>query len=168
MTRHHDVVDPDVELADPARRVEIRPRRWDLLATIALGGVAGAEARYGVEEALPHGAGAFPWSTVLINVSGSLLIGVLMVLLLELTSPHRLLRPFLGVGVLGGFTTYSTFAVDARQMIAAHEAGRALAYIAVTLAGCMLAVLAGTLGARVIGRAVLRAGVRSREKGGRG
>ena len=167
MARHPGVVDPDVDLSDPAQRAETRPRQWDLLVAIAAGGVLGAEARYGVGEALPHRAGQFPWSTVLINVSGCLLIGVLMVLLLELTSPHRLLRPFLGVGVLGGFTTYSTFAVDARQLIAAHEAGRALAYIAVTLVGCMLAVLAGTIAARVVGRAVLQAGVRSREKGGR-
>jgi CrcB protein len=165
MPQRREVVDPDVDLSDAAQRAELRPRAWDVLAAVAAGGVLGAEARYGVAEALPHRPGGFPWSTVLINASGCLLIGVLMVLLLELTSPHRLLRPFLGVGVLGGYTTYSTFAVDVRQLIAAQQPGQALGYVAVTVVACLAAVVVATIGARVIGRAVLESGVRSREKG---
>jgi CrcB protein len=149
-----DVVDPDVDLHDPAQRRETRPRGWDLLLAVATGGALGAEARYGIEVALPHAAAAFPWSTVLINASGCLLIGVLMVLVLELTSPHRLLRPFLGVGILGGFTTYSTFAVDAERLVRAHRPLLALAYVVLSLVLCLVAVYAATLATRAVGRAV--------------
>lgn len=167
MPRQPEVVDSDVDLRDPAQRAETRARSWDLLAAIALGGVAGAEARYGIDAALPHGPAGFPWSTVVINASGCLLIGVLMVLILELTSPHRLLRPFLGVGVLGGYTTYSTFAVDVLQLVRTHRAAVALGYLVVTVVACLVAVFVATVAARAIGRAVLESGVRSREKGQR-
>ncbi|HTZ43191.1 MAG TPA: CrcB family protein [Jatrophihabitans sp.] len=138
------VIDPDVDLHDRANRRELRPRQWDLLAAIAAGGVLGAEARYGLAIALPHTGGQFPWSTVLTNVSGCLLIGVLMVVLLELAAPHRLLRPFLGVGVLGGYTTYSTFAVDVQRLLLAHRPLLALGYLAATGFGCALAVWLAT------------------------
>ena len=167
MSQQRGFVDSDVDLSDPAQRAELRHRPWDVLLAIALGGVAGAEARYGLDEALPHAAGDFPWATLLINTTGCLLIGVLMVLLLELTSPHRLLRPFLGVGVLGGYTTYSTFAGDTRQLVAAHEPALALGYVAATVCGCLVAVWIATVTARVIGRAVVGHGVRLRERGGR-
>lgn len=148
------VIDPDVDLHDPSQRAETRPRRWDLLVAVAAGGVLGAEARYGIEVVLPHAPAAFPWSTVLINASGCLLIGLLMVLVLELTSPHRLVRPFLGVGVLGGFTTFSTFAVDAERLVREHRPLLALAYVVLNLVLCLVAVYAATLAARIVGRAV--------------
>lgn len=153
------VVDPDVDLHDPAQRAETHPQRWDLLVAIAGGGVGGAEARYGVDAALPHTGAAFPWATLLVNVSGCLLIGVLMVLVLELTSPHRLLRPFLGVGVLGGYTTFSTFAVDAERLVRDHRPLLALGYATLTLVLCLVAVYAATIVTRVLGRAVLGHGL---------
>lgn len=144
------VVDPDVDLTDPAQRAETRPREWDILVAIAIGGLAGAEARYGLGLALPHRAGTFPWSTVLINASGCLLIGVLMVVLLELITPHRLARPFLGVGVLGGYTTYSTFAVDVVTLLHAHRIGTALGYLVTTLLLGAAAVWLGTVATRLV------------------
>lgn len=149
-----DVIDPDVDLHDPAQLRELVPHRWDLLVAIALGGIAGAEGRYALDEALPHGGSAFPWSTVVVNASGCLLIGVLMVLVLELLSPHRLLRPFLGVGLLGGYTTYSTFAVDTQALVVAHRPMIALLYVVVTVTLCYAAVAAGSGAARQIGAAV--------------
>jgi fluoride exporter len=148
----HQITDPDVDLHDPAQRAE-RPR-WDLLAAIAVGGVIGAEARYGAGLALPHSGAEFPWSTLLVNVSGCLLIGVLMVVLLELRSPHRLLRPLLGVGVLGGYTTYSSFAVEVQQLVRQHRPGIALSYLAATVLGCAAAVWLSTAVTSATGRAV--------------
>lgn len=58
---------------------------------------------------------------MLINATGSFLIGVLIVMLLELTGLHRLARPLLVVGVLGGYTTFSTFATDTEQLILDHR-----------------------------------------------
>jgi CrcB protein len=142
------IIDSDVDLHDPAQRAETRPREWDLLAAMAAGGVAGAEARYGLGIAFPHADNAIAWSTVLINASGCLLIGALMVVLLELARPHRLWRPFLGVGVLGGYTTYSTFAVDAVRLLHQHRPGVALGYVVVTFVSCLAAVWLGATGTR--------------------
>jgi CrcB protein len=86
-----------------------------------------------------------------------------MVILLELTSPHRLARPFLGVGVLGGYTTYSTFAVDTQRLFVAHRPLVALGYVLVSVGGCLAAVVAATAATRVAGEAIIRA----RRKAGR-
>ena len=110
------------------------------LLAIAAGGIAGAEARYGLTRALPHRTGQFPWSTLLINLTGSLLIGVLMAWLGRQRTPHPLLRPYLGVGVLGGYTTYSAFALDVQQLLHAHRPAVALGYLAATVLGCAAAV----------------------------
>lgn len=154
------VVDSDVDLHDRAQARETRPRHWDLVLATALGGVLGAEGRYALGLAVPHAVGRFPWSTVIINVSGCLLIGVLMVILVELTSPHRLVRPFLGVGVLGGYTTFSTFAVDTEKLLLEHRPGLATGYVAVTVLLGAAAVWASTVGTSLVGRAIL--GMRAR------
>ena len=65
---------------------------------------------------------------------GSLLIGILMVLVVEVWEAHPLVRPFLGVGIFGGFTTFSTYVVDVQRLVDAGAAGTALAYLAATLA----------------------------------
>jgi CrcB protein len=135
-------VDPDVDMRRPEQRRELR-QRPSVLAAIAAGGALGAIARYGVGLALPHAPDGWPWSTLLINASGCLLIGVLMVLILEVWVAHRLVRPFLGVGVLGGYTTFSTYAVEAQQLIGAGRPGLALTYLAATVVVALLAVQVG-------------------------
>jgi len=122
------------------------------VAAVAAGGVLGAEARYGVGLAWPHASSGFPWSTVLINASGCLCIGALMVVLLELTSPHRLARPFLGVGVLGGYTTFSTFTVDVARLVHSHHTALAAGYLAATVLACAAGVVLGVVIARGLGR----------------
>jgi CrcB protein len=106
--------------------------------------VIGALARYGVGEAMPHRSGAFPWSTFLINVSGCLLIGVLLVVITEVRTVHPLSRPFLGTGVLGGFTTFSTFAVDTERLLGEHPL-TAVGYFFGTVAAALLAVQTGVM-----------------------
>lgn len=147
-----DVIDPDVDLHDAAQRAD--RGQVAVVAACSLGGVIGAEARYGISRAMTHPPDAFPWATLLINVLGCLLIGVLMVVLTRvLRAPNHLLRPFLGVGVLGGFTTYSTFAVDAHQLLLANRPFVALAYVLSTLVLCAAAVYVGTkLPARLVRR----------------
>jgi fluoride exporter len=116
----------------------------DVLAVIAAGGVLGAEARYGVGVLLPHAPGTWPWSTLLINASGCILIGVLIVVITELRGAHRLVRPFLGVGVLGGYTTFSTATVEALTLISDGHPGTAIGYL---VASPVLAVLGCATGA---------------------
>lgn len=145
------VIDPDVDLHDPRQRAESPVRQWDLIAVIALGGVLGAEARYGLGLALPHQDRQFPWSTVLVNLTGCLLIGALMAVLLAPPAPHRLARPFLGVGVLGGYTTYSSFAVEVQRLVLHHRPLAALGYLVITVSGCAAAVwLSSTLAVRAV------------------
>ncbi len=136
-------VDPDVVAADlPSRRI------WDIVAVVALGGALGGAAREAVNLAL---AGhLFPWATLTVNVIGSLLIGVLMVHVIN-HPEHRYLRPFLGVGVLGGFTTFSAYAVETRGLLVDGEIPLALLYIFGSL---LLAFLATWTGLR-IGRFVI-------------
>ncbi|MCZ7421262.1 MULTISPECIES: fluoride efflux transporter CrcB [unclassified Micromonospora] len=136
-------VDPDVDLSVPRQRAELRGGTTSLLAAIAVGGMVGALARYGLTVTFPHAPRGFPWATFAVNVSGCLLIGALMVLITEAWTAHRLVRPFLGVGVLGGFTTFSTYAVEVQQAVAAGAARTGLLYLAGTLVAALVAVRLG-------------------------
>lgn len=118
---------------------------------IALGGALGALARYGLAIVLPAEPGRFPWATFLTNVVGGLLIGILVVLLTEIRQAHPLARPFLVTGILGGFTTFSTYAVDVQHLLAAHAIGTALVYLFGTLVCALLATWVGLAGTRALG-----------------
>jgi CrcB protein len=117
----------------------------DVLAAVAAGGVLGAEARYALGVLLPHSADEWPWSTLLVNLSGCVLIGALMVVITELAYGHRLLRPFLGVGVLGGYTTFSTATVETLSLMSAGRPGAAVGYVVATpvlsVLGCGIGVV---------------------------
>ncbi|WP_326821302.1 fluoride efflux transporter FluC [Streptosporangium sp. NBC_01756] len=143
---------PGVDPRVGRRRAELRRAPWAILGAISAGGVLGALARHGLTVAFPHPPGGFAWATFGINVTGCLLIGVLMVLITETWQAHRLVRPFLGVGVLGGFTTFSTYVVDIGRAAAAGAPRTALVYLAATVAGALAAVYAGTALTRVVTR----------------
>lgn len=132
------------------------PVSWPVLAVVSAGGVAGALVRYALGVAFPHRPGGFPWTTFGINVSGCLLIGVLMVLVIDAWPNHRLLRPMLGTGLLGGYTTFSSYAVEIQHLVAAGAVGTALAYLAATLLGALAAVYAGTTAARLCRHGIRR------------
>lgn len=84
---------------------------------VALGGAIGASARYGASLLWPVETGGFPWTTFWVNVVGCAVIGVFMVVITDVWAAHRLVRPFFGTGVLGGFTTFSTYAVDIQRLL---------------------------------------------------
>ena len=155
-------VDPDVDVHVPAQR---RQRAFDpaVLATITAGGVLGAEARYALSVWVPHTPGGWPVATWGINLTGSLLLGALMVVLTELTSPHRLVRPFLGVGLLGGYTTFSTAMVEVQQLILDGRAPLAMAYLVGTAVTALAAAALGSVAMRAVALGWRR---RSRARGG--
>jgi fluoride exporter len=121
-----------------------RPRDLDVVGVIAVGGALGSLARYGLERAVPHGDPAsFAWATFVTNVLGCLLIGLLMWFVLEVWGAQRYARPFLGVGILGGFTTFSTYAVEAQGMARADAWGTAAVYVVASIVLGLVAVRLG-------------------------
>ena len=118
----------------------------------SLGGALGALARWGVAEALPHEAGGRPWATLLVNVLGCLVLGFLIGRVFDRSSGPPWLRPFLATGVLGGFTTYSAFAVETVQLAEAGRVGTAAGYVLASVAGGVLAAALGQRAGRVPAR----------------
>ena len=115
---------------------------------VALGGALGALARWAVAGALPRGEGAWPWATVTVNLVGCLLLGVLLGVL-EVRRPNDArLRVFAGTGVLGGFTTFSTFAVEVTDLLAAGALLMAAGYVVVSALGGVVAVALGLAAGR--------------------
>ena len=108
-----------------------------LLAAVAVGGALGAVARWGLGEAIPDGSG-FPWTTFGINVAGSFVLALLPAFAAVRRS--RTLALGLGPGVLGGFTTLSTYAEQSRSLLADGRGLLAASYVLGTLAVCLAAV----------------------------
>lgn len=121
------------------------------LAVIAAGGVAGSLLRYGLGVLFPSAPG-FPWTTLFINVTGCLLIGVLMVAVTEIWTAPSWVRPLLGIGVLGGYTTFSTYVADIGLLVAGDAPRAALVYLVVTPLLALAAVWAGTAATRAAAR----------------
>jgi CrcB protein len=130
------VEDPDL----PPVAVPLLP----VLVVVAVGGALGSLARYGLAEALPRGRAELPVATLAVNVVGCLLLGWLVA-----AFPRaRWLRPFVGTGVLGGFTTFSTLALESDRLVTRAPAVAVL-YVALSvLLGLGAAAVGGAVGAR--------------------
>jgi CrcB protein len=126
--------------AAPASRRVLAGTNTTVLTAVAIGGVAGALLRYGATLLWPTPPAAFPWATWAVNTVGCAAIGVLMVVITALPGVHPLARPFFGTGVLGGFTPFTTYAVDAQRLLDAGRPGVALAYLAATMLAALGAV----------------------------
>ncbi len=119
------------------------------LLQVALGGALGASARYltnvTATRLIGHG---FPWGTVIVNIAGSFLMGVLVVVLARKGGTH--LAPLIMTGMLGGFTTFSAFSLDAFTLYERGQIGLAAAYVAGTLVLGLAAIVAGILATRAL------------------
>jgi CrcB protein len=135
-----DLTDPEADERVPVWWRALLRGQGPVLWAVALGGGVGASARYGAWLIWPTAAGGFPWTTLAVNVVGCAVIGVFMVVISDVWAAHRLVRPFFGTGVLGGFTTFSTYAVDIQHLVDRGEARAGLAYLAVTLLAALVAV----------------------------
>lgn len=118
---------------------------------IAVGGSFGAMCRYWVSTSTYNWLGTeFPVGTLMVNVSGSFVMGLLTIVLTEkLTLPEEV-RFALLVGFLGSYTTFSTFALDALHWLNNGAVMKAVAYIVFSVFGSLLGVWAGYLGARYV------------------
>ena len=144
--------DPDLTTGpDPfVRRQQSRVMREQapVIAAVAAGGAAGACARYSAELVWPTPAGAFPWTTFMVNLTGCAVMGVVMVAITELWVGHRLLRPLLGTGVLGGYTTFSTFAGEVDTLTANGHPDSALLYVVITPVAVLITTWASATATR--------------------
>ena len=119
------------------------------LLAIAAGGAGGALLRYWTSVAVHSRLGmAFPYGTLAVNILGSLLMGFLYIWLVERMAAGPALRAFLLIGVLGAFTTFSTFSMETVNLMEAGHVGRALANVLVSVIVCVTAAAFGVLAAR--------------------
>lgn len=114
----------------------------------AAGGALGALGRWGVAEALPRDGGGWPWATLLVNLAGCLVLGLLIGRVLAGSPGPPWLRPFLATGVIGGFTTFSAFAFETVQLTDAGRPLVAAAYVLISVAGGVAASALGLLAGR--------------------
>jgi fluoride exporter len=122
------------------------------LLLVMLGGAAGAGLRYEAGRlALRHIGAGFPWGTLIVNLLGGLLIGVLAGILFGHHAAQRPVWMLLGVGLLGGFTTFSAFNFDLFAMLGRGQTGLALAYAGGSVLGSLLLLYAGFWLARAAG-----------------
>ncbi len=126
-------------------------QRADVLLAVACGGCLGTLSRYAVGQILPTAEHGFPWSTFLVNISGALLLGMLVVLLAERFPADRYARAIFGTGFLGAYTTFSTYVVQ--TMLLARDGYPSLAtlYLLGSLVAGLLASLLGVAVGRRLG-----------------
>ena len=123
------------------------------LAYVALGGALGALARYGISGWVYDRLGeAFPWGTFVVNVLGCLLLG-LVIRWLQVSSVSPALRPFLTIGLLGAFTTFSTFSFETVALLQEGQWLRAGLYAGGSVALGLIAMVAGMALATAFARA---------------
>lgn len=134
--------------------------RLDLVLLVALGGAAGSLARWAVGAALQEPAGSFSWSLLVVNTTGAALLGALVVVLATRRPGSRRLRPLLGTGVLGGWTTFSAAALDLQGHLAGHRDDLAAVTV---VAGLVLPLLAAWAAAAVVAGAATGAPTAGRE-----
>jgi len=115
----------------------------NVLLAVAAGGALGATGRYAVGVLMTRWLGhGFPWGTLTVNILGSVLMGVLVALIAVRANVGQTGQAFLMVGVLGGFTTFSSFSLDVISLVERHAYGLAAGYIlgsvALSLAGILI------------------------------
>jgi fluoride exporter len=115
------------------------PLHWSVVGAVSVGGALGAVARYVATLGFPDVPTSFPWTIFAVNVVGCFLLALLPSLVY--VRRHPLLPPLLGTGVLGGFTTLSTYSEQSRALVAAGRTALAATYVVGTLAAALLAVL---------------------------
>ncbi|MGE4428299.1 MAG: CrcB family protein [Solirubrobacteraceae bacterium] len=122
-----------------------------LLLAAAAGGAIGSMVRALVAEALDTDPGSWPWETLVVNVTGALLLGAVVTVLAGADRRSITGRMLLGTGLCGGLTTFSTLQLEVLEMLDADALGRAAGYVAASVAVGLVAALAGVAGARSAG-----------------
>jgi CrcB protein len=125
-------------------------QRMRTVLAVALAGALGALARWGIGAWFGHRYPSFPWGTMVINISGSFILGVLFAVLVERGIGSATARVALMVGLLGAYTTFSTFSLETFRLLEEGATGSALANIGLSVVLGLLAVWLGI----TVGRAI--------------
>ena len=133
-------IDPDVAGPEPDGAPD---RRGRVLVAIAFGGALGTSARDALSHAISVAPGSFPWSTFTINATGCFLLGAIVTVLVERWPTNRYARPFLAIGALGAYTTFSTYTVETTLLAKDGSASTAAAYVVTSVVVGVAAVCAG-------------------------
>jgi CrcB protein len=123
--------------------------RVPVVLAVAAGGALGAPIRYELSARVHIAAGSFPWATFWINVSGSFLLGLLLTFVLERWPPTRYVRPFLAIGVLGAYTTFSTYSVETDLLLRDGHVALGVVYALGSLVAGGAAVYLGIVAGRL-------------------
>ena len=113
-----------------------------MVLAVAAGGALGSLGRWALAGALPEAADGWPWGTLLVNVTGALAMGLLIAWLADRESPAWV-RPFVATGLLGGWTTYSAFALDTVSLSPVVAVGYVAATVVLGVGACALGLIAG-------------------------
>lgn len=143
---------------DQARPPSTLRPRWDVVSAVFIGGCLGGLARYGITSAWATPSGRFPWATFNVNLAGAFVLALVIVAAAETFSP-RYLRPLLGTGLCGAFTTFSSIVVTTDELVAHDHVTTAFGYLAASVVGGLAAAGLGLGLARAV---ILR---RFREEG---
>jgi CrcB protein len=144
-------IDPDVDERDTGPASGWPRLAPDVLLAVLVGGVLGGLARYGIGLAAPPRADGFPWDIFAINLSGAFALAMLLVLLLEVFPSTRYVRPALGTGFIGAFTTFSSLAVASDHLFAHGHPVMAIVYTFGSLFGGLATAILGLICGRAIG-----------------
>ncbi len=149
-------IDPDRVTVETAANRQDPPRllraQRSILLVVGSAGAVGALARYAMARLIRTPQGHFPWSTFWINVTGSLVIGFVLVLLTERFPRARLARPLIATGFLGAYTTFSTYVVDTDLLFRGHDIATGAVYAVSSLLAGGAATFAGVVLARLVVR----------------
>jgi len=121
-----------------------------VVAAIALGGTLGATARYEIARMIPVVPGQLPWATFWTNMSASFVLGFALILMLERLPPSRYLRPFLATGVIGAYSTMSTYLVETAVLLKDGHVATGLVYGVGSIVAGLLLGYVGMVAARLI------------------
>jgi CrcB protein len=135
------LVDPDAGPARPSGRVVL---------AVAAGGALGAPARYEMSRLIHVAKDTFPVATFWTNISGSLLLGFVLIVILGRYPTSRYLRPFVAVGFIGAYTTMSTYMVETALLVKDGHADLGILYALFSLAAGFVAVWLGILAGRAV------------------
>jgi fluoride exporter len=133
----------DQALAFPLCALAAKRRNMKSVISVMIGGALGAALRYGVARVLPISSGGWPWATFVANVAGGLAMGVLAAWVLRQGEAAEPMRLFLGVGLLGGFTTFSAFSLEMAMMVERGQVTLAFGYAVASVVLALAALFAG-------------------------